>query len=330
MKLERKLKKLGFTKINEIDGKTVRMIAENVTDNITKAFPYIEEEYNNILAKLLNCKMYKTTITKNMPKINYMYENQSIYFDSEIDLNNISEQMIHECIHYIQDKRNKKGKLKKLGLCNFTDLSINGLGLNEGTVQYISSKCMKNEVKITQKYNIRVKTISSNYYPLLTSLIEQIIYLIGEEEIIKATLCIDTEFEDLFLNTYEENTKKIINILDKIINIENKEKEIQMYYFEAQNMIFETYFNKICPKIETENEVEFYLDKVEKYKDIIGKKIDKNYEEEDLFEIATKSIIEKLDNRLYKINKEKSKNALLIIAGNKITKLFKKLVAHFT
>ena len=73
-------------------------------------------EYNNILIKLLNCNMYVAKVTKPISRVNYIYEDNSIYFDEELNLNKLSDQMIHECIHYLQDYRNMRGNLDKIGL----------------------------------------------------------------------------------------------------------------------------------------------------------------------------------------------------------------------
>ena len=56
--------------------------------------------------------MYLANINedKNIANVNYIYENNAIYFAERIDLNNISDKVVHECIHYVQDVRNEKGK----------------------------------------------------------------------------------------------------------------------------------------------------------------------------------------------------------------------------
>ena len=113
MNLRKKLKKVGITEVEEISSEDIRMIANNVTEIITKTFPYLYSEYNNILVKLLNCKMYKANMVQGISKVNYMYEDGGIYFDKNIDLNKIDVKMIHECIHYLQDFRGKNGELKK-------------------------------------------------------------------------------------------------------------------------------------------------------------------------------------------------------------------------
>ena len=47
---------------------SVNAFVSVVTDALTKAFPSIYDEYNNILIKLLNCNMYVAKVTKHISK----------------------------------------------------------------------------------------------------------------------------------------------------------------------------------------------------------------------------------------------------------------------
>ena len=64
MDIAKKLQKLGIEDIRKLDNESIRVIALNVTEALTKAFPIIYDEYNNILIKLLNCNMYVAKVTK--------------------------------------------------------------------------------------------------------------------------------------------------------------------------------------------------------------------------------------------------------------------------
>lgn len=48
---------------------------------------------------------------------NYFYKNSSIYFKSGISVNELEKFAVHEFIHYLQEIKDKKGNLVKLGLC---------------------------------------------------------------------------------------------------------------------------------------------------------------------------------------------------------------------
>lgn len=343
MDLQKKLQKLGIENVRKIDDRSIRIIAYNVVETLTKTFPIIYDEYNNILIKLLNCDMYVARVTKPISKVNYIYENNSIYFDENINLNQVDEQMIHECIHYLQDYRNTKGKLDKLGLCNFEEFSISGFGLNEAAVQYISAKSVENQLTSLERYGKRIKTISPNYYPFLTNLMEQIVYLAGEDTLIKDVLRSTQEFTDYILNTFESNTKKIVNKFDELIELNNllnsetnMEKAIELQnqiancYDETQNMIFSTYFEKICPKINSAREVDIYMEKAIKCKNIRGKTIQDGFLIDDFYDAKIKEIVSALDKKLYAINKAKSRNTLLIVSQDKIMRFIRRILSYFS
>lgn len=342
MNLQKKLANLGIEPIKRIDNETVRNMSYLVTDAITKAFPSVYDEYNNILVRLLNCDMYLARVTKPISKVNYIYEDNSIYFSEELDLSKLNEQIIHECIHYLQDYRNIKGKLEKIGLCSFEEFTVYGLGLNEAAVQYISAKCMQNAVTTMEKYGVRIRTISPNYYPFLTNLIEQIVYLMGEDILVKGTLNGNDEFEDYLFNTFEGNTKKIIRRFDEMIeinnsiNLEKTTEQIEILqaglanlYIETQNMIFNTFFEKICPRLTTIQEVDLYTDKAIDYRNVMGIVMAERFSVDGFYETKLDEIRRNMTKRLYEISTYRSRNTLSIINGGRIMRFINKIVSYF-
>ncbi len=342
---EKKLEKLGISTIREFSQREVRYIAEEVTELLVKAFPVLEEDYNNLLIRMLNCKMYLANINedKNISNVNYIYENNAIYFAERIDLNNISDKVVHECIHYLQDVRNEKGKLKKMGLCSFEELSSYGLGINEASVQYISSKAVGNTETRIKKDGILLKTVSPNYYPFLTNLIQQLVYVMGEDIIIRGTINCDEKFEEDFLNTFEERASTIIKMFDKILDLRNKRNEsvseeekesvnndIVTIYLEAQKTIMTTYFDKICNRLTTIEEVDFYIEKFLNYKPLLGVVEETRFSLNDEYEQYKEQILEKFDKRMLEISKENSKNTLSIIYNNRLFRFFKKILSYFS
>ena len=343
MNLQKKLQNLGIEQIEKLSNEYVRAIAFNVTEALTSAFPVIYNDYNNIFAQLINCNMYTARITKQISSVNYIYENNSIYFDRALDLTTVNEQMIHECIHYIQDSRNKHGKLDTIGLCNFGRFSVFGLGINEAAVQYISAKTVENNTTMLERYGVRVKTISPNYYPLLTNLIEQIVYLIGEDVLVKGILNDGRKLEDELLNTFESNTKRIINQFDIIIDINNKlstennpekikiyQEEISAMYIDTQNKIFSTFFEKILPKLTTYQEVDYYMDKAVCYRGLMGISTQERFLFGSFYDIKLEELISKYDRKKIKISRRRDSNTLAVISNNKIIKLIRKIVAYFS
>ena len=332
MKIEKKLKILGIKETKEFTKEEKNIVANNVTVSLIMAFPVLKIEQENILNKIQNANMYYAKIDENLQKINYIYENHKIYFDEYIDINKLTDSMIHEIIHYIQDIRKKKDKLDKIGLCNFNELSFHGLGINEGAVQYISAKTINNNYQTINKEGILLRTISPNYYPILTNLIEQIIFLLGEDELVKAVILNDNNFENTFFNTFEENAQRIINLFDEIINYnvknEDKLEEIKSMYIEAQDLIMRTYFDKNLKNLTTEEEVNNLSKKIENYLELTGKiEINGNYYNN--CENYKSTLLNKLDKKLIKINVQKSKMALTVVYGGRLSRLFNKIKALF-
>lgn len=342
MKTQKRLSKLGIESIRELDYKEINYIAHFATEQITTTFPVLQNQYNKILAKILNCKMYYSKITSNISKVNYIYWNNSIYIDENIKSLETNEQLIHEIIHYLQVLRKNNGKILKIGFCEFDDFKLNRLGLNEAIVQYMSSKIIKMEKDDIKIYGIKLKTISPNSYPLITNLIEQIVYLIGEDIIVKSALNIDTnenEFENSLYCAFEERTDYIIKNFDKLLEIKNKlfadkqkgnikvefENKIANTYLNTQNAILSEYFKQIIPKIKTQEEIDFYHNKYIEYKEYIG--ILENNEKIDFYEEYKTIIQSKFDKQLIKINKEKQKNAL-VKYNNKLIEFFKRTISY--
>ena len=344
MNVEKKLSKLGIDVVREFTPREVRYVAEEVIESLVNTFPVLEEIYNELLIRLLNCKMYFANIKNdsNISNVNYVYENNSIYFSNSINFNKIDDVIIHECIHYMQDNRTDNGKLKKIGLCDFEELSTYGMGINEAAVQYIASKTVGNYLQTTNKNGIILKTISPNYYPFLTNLISQIIYLLGEEIIVKGTINCDEKFEDVFLNTFEEKANTIIKKFDQIIDIRNKrngevvaenkemlDNEIVSIYLETQDIIMKTYFDKICTRLNTIEEVDFYIEKFLNYKQLLGIEEEKRFNLNDEYQKYKEGLLKKFDKRIMEISKERSKNTLSVIYNNRLYKFFKKIISYF-
>lgn len=92
--------------------------------------------------------MYIAEMPDGFAEANYFYKNSSIYFKSGISVNELEKFAVHEFIHYLQEIKDKKGNLVKLGLCDFGDLKIQGLALNEGAVQFMASKALNHRQEI--------------------------------------------------------------------------------------------------------------------------------------------------------------------------------------
>lgn len=345
MNIQRKLSRIGIEKIEELDKKDVNYLAHYMANRITRTFHVLDDSYNEILAKLLNCKMYYARITENLSKVNYVYEDDCIYIDENVNIYEPNEQLFHELIHYLQVVKKTNGKIKQIGLCNFGDFSVNGLGLNEALVQYMSSKLMNRDKQRVTIYGLELKTISPDSYPVLTNLMEQLIYLLGEEQIILASLSIKNNFDDLYYNTFEEKGNYIIKSFDKVLDLKNKlleakegtykkepvdviEETIKKVYLDTQKVLMTKYFDKIVTLLSSIEEVDFYSEKFLNYNKILGLVQNNSDEVLDYFEEYKGNIIPKFDKQLMKISKNKGKNTLSTY-NNKVGRIFKKIISRF-
>lgn len=338
MNIEKKLEMLGIVNIKKLNIESIKKIAKNVVEALENASPNMKEEFEKVYLRLENCDMYTASIIKPISKVNYIYENNSIYIDEEINIDTVNEQIMHECIHYLQDRRTIKNK--KIGLCNFSDFKVYGIGINEAAVQYISAKAVDETPEIIERFGVRIKTITPKYYPFLTNLMDQIVYLLGEKVVVKAIFEGSNKFEDVLLDIFEEKTRKIIKSFDMILEYNNRlneeqdETEIKLLqdkiastYIETQNIIFTTYFNKICPRLTTLEEVDKYETKAIYYRNLMGTDLRNGNSSNEFFDTYMQELAKKMNKQIYEINKTKNANALVAVTENKIMKIFKKIAS---
>ena len=325
IKLKRELKKLGIKPIEELSVQEKTSIAERVAAKLVSLnVPGII--HNEILEKLFDAKMCTAEISNNLGKVNYFYKNKTIYFDKSLNLLELDENILRECIHYLQDKREKQ---KRMGLCTFERYKVRGMALNEIGISYIANKLLK---KINHN-----KTFT---------LLKQILLITGEEEFLDSILNNNNKFQEKFMekvnseNLYYkmQNTFDAMFDLEQItkrLNFEGRKSSNPQRYLAKMNMhkhtlnskfseiqwdIYNRYFSR---KIEL-------IDKIEEIKE---------YKEE-LFnfnqwlEIAedelkyTNYITEKIE-RLNKIELElimsKSNNSMILVEKNTLQKIIKNI-----
>lgn len=345
MNIQKKLSRLGIEKIEELDKKDVNYLAHYMANCMTSTFHTLQDYYNEILAKLLNCTMFYAKITGNVAKVNYIHEDNCIYIDENINIYEPNEQLFHELIHYLQVFKKNNGKIKQIGLCNFGDFSVSGLGLNEALVQYMSSKLMKKEKQRTKIYGLELKTISPDSYPVLTNLMEELVCLIGEDEILLASINAKNNFDDLFYNTFEEKGNQIIKAFDKVLDLKNKllearegiykketpevlEESICYTYINTQKTMLTKYFDKMVTMLTSIEEIDFYIEKFLNFNKVLGLNEKNRAEVLDFYEEYKNEIMKKFDKRLMKLSKEKGKNTLSNY-NNKLGRFIKKVFSSF-
>lgn len=300
MSIESDLRKDGIRVVDILDTMSVNRIAHNIAAKLCDTFPELCFNETDLFTKLSRLNMYRATMPDGMAEANYFYKNTSIYFNEKIAFEDLEEFAIHECIHYIQEIKDKKNNLIRMGLCNFDNLKIVGMGLNEAAVQYITSKVIGIEKDYVKYFGVSFRTISPSYYPLECNLLEQMIYITGESVLYDSTFTSNDKFKNLFIkqtsedtydkveyyidqileleeniirlgnkfSSFDEKNKKVDKIVEKTENCKSK---IAEYYEKAQNIIIKNYFDKAFRHISNLEELDNYRRKLEHYGELIGR-----------------------------------------------------------
>ena len=299
MSIESDLKKDGIELLEPLDTLKINSLARNISIKLCEVFPNYGLNQNELFIKLSRLNMYRAKMPEGMAEANYFYKNSSIYFNNHISDDDLEEFAIHECIHYIQETKDKHNYLIRMGLCDYTEFKIYGLGLNEAAVQLISSKINAIPKEYVKYFGISFETNSPSYYPLECCLVNQLAYLVGEDILFESTINGNDNFkyklseiiseknfiaiQDSIDNILfaEENiiklnnkiaetddgNKKIDNMLQKIDELKN---EIKLTFFRTQNLIISSFFDSTFNSIKNLEEVEKYRKKLYNFKNFLG------------------------------------------------------------
>lgn len=348
MSIKSDLKKDGIEVTSQLDTLTVNSIARNISQKICDTFPNYNLTQNSLFIKLSRLNMYMAKMPDGMAEANYFYKNTSIYFNDKIDINDIEEFAIHECIHFIQEIKDKRNFLLRMGLCDYTDFKVYGLGLNEAAVQLMTSKIIGIPKDFVKYFGISFETISPSYYPLECCLVNQLAYLVGEDILFESTINSNNNFKNTISNLTSTKTfmaiqnaiddilyteEDIIKLTNKISqmdnnkNIDNYQKkieelknEITLIFMRTQNLIISSFFDNEFDRISNLEEVENYRRKLYNFKSYIG--VTDNYT---FFNDYYVKKMEDLENLYISIENGTFKNisAITIQKDSKIIKIFK-------
>ena len=299
MSVESDLKKDGIEVIKKLDTLRVNSIARTVSNSLCETFPDFNLNQNDLFIKLSRLDMYIAKMPEGMAEANYFYKNTSIYFNDHIADEDLEEFAIHECIHYIQEIKDKRNYLLRMGLCDYTEFRIYGLGLNEAAVQLMASKVLAIPKEYVKYFNITFETTSPSYYPLECCLVSQLAYLIGEDVLFESTINSNDTFKNKFIEltnaktfmNIEDNIDKILMSEEEIIKIKNKiatmddnskkidvmNKKIENFkshitstFIKTQKLITSSYFDNVFNSITDLEGVEKYRQKLYNFKDYLG------------------------------------------------------------
>ena len=299
MNVEAALKKDGIKVLEKLDTLKVNSIAKSIADKLASTFSQFNLDKESLFAKLCKLDMYYAEMEEGMAEANYFYKNTSIYFNKNIAFEDLEEFAVHECIHYLQEIKDNKENLIRMGLCDYTELKVYGLALNEAAVQLMASKVTEIPYESVKYFGIDFSTSSPSYYPLECCLVEQMAYITGEDTLFKSTLFSDDDFKKKFSELTSFNTfiavekaldkilqkeEKIIKLNNKIITIDDRNKkvdnmihkinelknEITITFLRTQNLIISSYFDSEFDKVTNLTQVDLFRKNLYNFRDLIG------------------------------------------------------------
>ena len=342
MNIAKKLKKLGIEPIKPLNFSETYNIAKKIIELLSNAFPGYEIKNDEILRKMFKSKIYFANISSSLGKASYFYRNSVIYIDKRVNIEDLDEYVIHEIIHYLGENKDYKGKLTKIGICNFKEFEISGFAINEAAIQYITSKMLNKKEEIIDFFGMEIKTISKNYYPLLSILIKQIIHIIGEKSLLDGVIKSDNKFEEEINKYYGfEEYNQIQKKFDNILEIKQKLKtaieegndiqkeqliiKLKEKFLSTQRYLYMQYFNYYLEILDNINEIEKIKKDLEEYEGII--QLTEGIEE---YNIYKEKFLNKLNRKSIDIYRKNTENNLAIINNNKILNFFKQIKNIFT
>lgn len=299
MSIESDLRKDGIEVIKKLDTLTINSLARNISSKLCKNFSGMGLNERNLFIELSRLDMYVAKMPEGMSEATYFYKNSAIYFNEHIPAEDREEFAVHECIHHIQEVKDKKNYLIRMGLCDYTEFKIYGLALNEAAVQLMASKVNNIPLDSVKYYGIEFDTISPSYYPVECNLVSQLAYLVGEDVLFSSTLNSTDDFKNKVaqltsLKTYYDISNSLDKILDseenivklnnKILQIDDRNKKVDMIvrkisnlkdsikstFINTQNLIISSFFDNSFNNISTLEDVENYRKSLYKFRDYIG------------------------------------------------------------
>ena len=320
MSIEADLKKDGISIIRPLDQSSVISLVQNISKKLYLAFPNFGN-YEFFFENLSKVSMYIADIPNGMSEASYYYKNDSIYFKDGIGFSDLEKYSMHEFIHHVQARKDKKDNPIRLGLCEFKGSKITGMALNEAAVQIMSANALDYTFETVEYYGITFSTISPTAYPLLCNIVTQMAYVTGEDILFDSTFNSNDHFKNKFIalcgsktfNAISKNLDDILYAEETIIKLnnilENKDlheaksyklsqkieqlkSNIQQLYFKSQELIITSYFNTLYLSLFTTVDIENFRKNLYSFQELIGNS--SNYYFFNDFYI---NMMEKLDNR---------------------------------
>lgn len=297
--VDAELEKMGIKVICPISTLNTNEIGTYVAKLICSKMPELKLNYNNIFTSISRLPMYIAELPEGQSDACYFYKNSSIYFRKGLTFDKIKNLAIHETIHHLQEVKDSKGTLKRLGLCTYVGNKAFGTALNEGAVQLISSFLIGEKNDTVKYYDITLPTDSPSYYPLVCNLVKQIGYVSNFGTLFDSTIYANNAFFDKFISACgESEAYKIQQNLDKLVEYEEKisdlnvkiqtqdlpykqfkkstdkvkdyKEKIRKTFIDTQNLIITSFFDKEYNKLTSITRIEEYRKYLYSFKNLIG------------------------------------------------------------
>lgn len=299
MRTAKILKREGIEVEKMLSPIEVDSIAENIANKICDSFPEYNIDRNALYSSLNRLNMYIAKMPNNLISAKYFYKNSSIYFNSKnVNFDNLSTLALHECIHYIQELKNSRGKLLRLGLYNLEGFVDTGMALNEAAVQLMASIATNSPKDSVKYYNMNLTTESPTYYPLQCSLMNQLLYFTGTYPLFYSTLYSNDVFKNTLItksneqtySTIDGNFDKIVKLEDSLssaiselsitnensnrvselnLKIDDLKHQITNTCLETQHIIIENFFNAEFNSIKNLDEIETFKERLDNFKSVL-------------------------------------------------------------
>lgn len=298
MSIKRDLKREGIEVIKGLDTLTVNSISKHISEKLSKTFPELRLNTNDIFRNISRLNMYYAKLPDGI-SAKYFYKTKTIYFDCKLKKEALSDVAIHECIHYLQERCDKNGDILRLGLCDYTNSKLPGTGLNEAAVQLMAAKCMKSDYETVKYFGIDIPTNTEAYYPLECALVNQMAYVIGEGVLFDSTVNSNDKFKEQYIsltsekafNTIQKNIdllvekqdelKELYSIIQQndtdvkltrkcVEQIEKCKNDVRNLFLNTQKLILTSYFDSVINLAYTPRLIENYRNKLYLFKNLIG------------------------------------------------------------
>ena len=211
------LRKEGLENIQKLNTLRVNQIASNLSNKLCNSFPELHLSQSDLFRQLSRLDMYVAQMQDTNSSAKYV--NGSIYFNQNQNLNQMDIPIIHECIHYLQEAKDSKGKLIRLGLYDLNKQT--GLALNEAAVQLIAVRTVNKQIDTVKYFGMSFISESPEFYPLECALLSQMTFFTGNEAMYFSTLYGIPMFEKTFKNMSDDDTYFDIEMdFDKLLETE--------------------------------------------------------------------------------------------------------------